>query len=130
MSDSNRTRWQQKLERFSKALSQLDRACQKDSYTDLEFLGFMQVFLATQEMGWQAIGALLIYCGQDPRSWEARNVISKAFEEKHLSEKDAILFIKGLGLERVYDGDVARKTEAFIKQEYLPLLHRLHARCT
>ncbi len=44
MSNTDEIRWQQRLENFQKALTQLERACQKEEYSDLERAGLVQMF--------------------------------------------------------------------------------------
>ena len=129
MNNPNATRWKKRLDRLGRILLQLDHACQKDSYTELEFIGLIHTFMLTQEKGWQTLKDLLAHEGHDPGC--PRDVVRIASEQGHLSESDAEVFFDVLDkrnrISHACDAEAVREAETIIKQEYHPMLQRLHA---
>ena len=127
MSNTDEGRWQQRLDNFSKALSQLDEACEQDSYTNLERAGLVQTFVFSYELGWNVLKDLLFYEGFDLNS--PREAIRKGFEMGYLDEEDCELFLDAVSrrnmLSHTYREEVAREAERLIKGRYHPMLRRL-----
>ena len=69
--NDNDLRWQQRLQNFTKAISQLEDACQLETYTDLERAGLVQIFEFTFELAWKTLKDLLQYEGYEEKSQEA-----------------------------------------------------------
>jgi len=44
VSNTDEIRWQQRLENFQKAMEQIETACDKNEYSDLERAGLVQMF--------------------------------------------------------------------------------------
>ena len=129
MSNTDEIRWQQRLDNFGKALSQLDEACEQDSYTNLERAGLVQTFEFSFELAWNVLKDLLFYEGYDIKV--PREVIRKSFEVDYLDEEDCEIFLDALGkrnlLSHTYQEEVALQAETLIKGQYHPMLRRLYA---
>lgn len=127
MSHSDEVRWQQRLDHFGKAWAQLDKACEKESYTDLERAGLVHMFGFTFELAWKSLKDLLYYEGYDAQS--PREVIRKGFEVGYVDEDDTETFLDGLEkhnlLRHSYEEATAAETERLIKESYAPMLRRV-----
>ena len=127
MTNTDQRRWHQRLDRFGAALAQLDKACNKDSYTDLERAGLMLTFMFCYELGWKVLKDLLHYEGHDSSS--PREAIRKSFESGYIGEEDCETFLDALSrrnlLTHTYSDTVAESTESLIKHQYHPMLRRL-----
>ncbi len=127
MSNTDEIRWKQRLDNFGKALSQLDEACAKDEYTDLERAGLVQMFEFSFELAWKVLKDLLFYEGYDLKV--PREVIRKSFEVDYLDEEDCEFFLDALAkrnlLSHTYREEVAHEAERLIKSRYHPMLRRL-----
>ena len=128
MSNTDEIRWQQRLENFGKALSQLEAACDKEEYSDLERAGLVQMFEFSFELGWKTLKDLLFYEGYDEKT--PRKVIRKSFEMEYISEDDSEVFLDALGkrnlLSHTYEEETALEAESLIKEQYCPLLRRIY----
>ena len=129
MSNTDEIRWQQRLDNFSKALSQLDKACEQDSYTNLERAGLVQTFEFSFELAWNVLKDLLFYEGYDIKV--PREAIRKSFEVDYLDENDCETFLDALGkrnlLSHTYQEKTALQAEELIREQYHPMLQRLYA---
>ncbi len=130
MANSDENRWQQRFENFGKAFSQLDAACEKEVYSDLERAGLVQMFAFTFELAWKTLKDLLFYEGYDVKS--PREVIRKGFETEYLSEEDAETLLDSLDkrnlLSHTYRADLAKEAVELIGKQYTPALRRLYHR--
>ena len=128
MSNLDEIRWKQRFENFSKALKQLQTACEQKSYSDLELAGLARTFMFTYELGWKVLKDLLCYEGCGLNS--PRAVIRQSFESSYLNERDNECFLESLEkrnrLSHIYDNAIAEEVKTLIKDEYHPMLHRLH----
>ncbi|MCK5243662.1 MAG: nucleotidyltransferase substrate binding protein [Desulfobacterales bacterium] len=128
MSNTDEIRWQQRLENYSKALAQLEAACDKDEYSDLEQAGLVQMFEFSFELSWKVLKDLLFYEGYDVKS--PRDVIRKSFEMEYINEDDSEVFLDALGkrnlLSHTYEEETAREAERLINEQYYPLLRRIY----
>ncbi len=128
MSNTDEIRWQQRLENFGKALSQLEAACDKEDYSDLERAGLVQMFEFTFELSWKALKDLLFYEGYELKS--PREVIRQSFVMEYISENDSEVFLDALGkrnlLSHTYEEEMALEAERLITREYYPLLRRVY----
>ncbi len=128
MSNSNEIRWHERLENFGKALAQLEKACDKEEYSDLELAGLVQMFGFTFELSWKTLKDLLFYEGFDVKS--PREVIRKSFEVEDISEDDCEVFLDALSkrnlLSHTYEEKTAMEALHLIKDLYHPLLRRIH----
>ena len=128
MSNSDATRWIQRLESFESALSQLTDACAIADYSDLERVGLVQTFEFSFELAWNTLKDLLFFEGYDEKV--PRSIIRRSFEAGHLGEDDSEALLDALGkrnlLSHTYRKDIALEAEALIKNRYHPALMRLH----
>ena len=128
MSNADEIRWQQRLENFTKAMTQLEAACDQDSYSDLERAGLVQMFEFTFELAWKTFKDLLFSEGYDEKT--PRAVIRRSFEVEYLTEEDSEAFLDALQkrnlLSHVYEEKIAETALALIKQTYFPVLKRVY----
>lgn len=126
MSNSDEIRWRQRFENFTKALAQLETACNQDSYSDLERAGLVQMFAFSFELAWKTLKDLLFAEGYDEKS--PRAVIRRSFEVEYLTEEDSEIFLDALQkrnlLSHTYEEEIAEAAVALIKQTYFPALKR------
>jgi len=117
MSNTDEIRWHKRLENFGKALAQLEVACDKEEYSDLERAGLVQMFEFSFELGWKTLKDLLFYEGY-------------GFEMEYISEDDSEVFLDALGkrnlLSHTYEEETALEAESLIKEQYYPLLRRIY----
>ena len=129
MSNSDERRWQQRLDNFGMALSQLTDACHRDRYNDLERAGLIKTFEFCFELSWNVLKDRLFYDGHDVKV--PREAIRKGFEADYLDENDCETLLDALDkrnlLSHTYRSEVAREAETLIKQHYHPVLARLYA---
>lgn len=127
MGQGYEVRWLQRLDSFGAALSQLDKACAKDSYTDLERAGLVQTFVFTYELSWKTLQSLLAFLGFMVNS--PRDTFRQAFEAGYLDEDDCEAFLRALvtrkRLSHIYSANEARYADDSIKGEFLEVLRRL-----
>ena len=128
MSNTDEIRWQQRLENFGRAMSQLETACEKDEYSDLERAGLVQMFEFSFELAWKTLKDLLFTEGYDEKT--PRSVIRRSFEVEYLSEDDTEIFLDALKkrnlLSHTYEEEVAEKALELIKKTYFPVLQRTY----
>lgn len=122
MANADEIRWQQRLQHLERAFTQLDRACGKESYSELELAGLVQMFEFTFELAWKTMKDLLFYEGYDVNS--PREVIRKAFETGLIQEVDLWLEIleSRNRLSHTYDEQTALEAEELIKDSYTPMI--------
>jgi len=70
--------WKQRLENLKRAFAQLEKACARAEYSDLELAGLVQTYQFTFELCWKTMKDLLTSEGYDVKS--PRETIRKAFE--------------------------------------------------
>ena len=130
MANSDEDRWEQRHENFGRALAQLEAACQKDSYSDLERAGLVQMFEFTFELAWKTLKDLLFYEGFEANT--PRDVIRKGFETTYLDETETESLLDGLAkrnlLCHTYVEETARQAEELIKKRYAPACRKLFDR--
>ncbi len=128
MSKIGARRWQQRLDTFGTALARLTDACARESYDDLELAGLIKTFEFSFELSWKVLKDLLLYEGYDAKS--PRAVIRQSFDTDYIGEDDCETLLRALDqrnlLSHGYWGDVALEAEDVIKEEYYPVLLRLH----
>jgi nucleotidyltransferase substrate binding protein (TIGR01987 family) len=123
----NPLRWKQRLQNFQKAIFRLDRACQQNSYNDLELAGLIQTFEFSFELAWKTLKDLLEFEGYDVAS--PRSVIRTALEAKHASPEQCEILLEALGkrnlLTHTYDEDNVLEAKRLIKNDFYPVLSQL-----
>lgn len=119
--------WWKRLQSFLKALVQLEKACEKRSYTELERAGLVQMFEFTFELAWKTLKDLLTYEGIDVAS--PREVIRRSFEIGLLTEEQAETLLDALQkrnlLAHTYQESFAEMAVVLIKARYFPTLKQL-----
>ena len=130
MSEIPKERWELRLENFGKALSQLQKACDQEFYTDLERSGLVKTFEFSYELAWKTLKDLLAYEGFEAES--PRGVFRQSFESRYLEENDCETFLDDLDkrnrLSHTYNESMAMEAEKLIKIRYLPTLLKLRQR--
>ncbi|RJP33479.1 MAG: nucleotidyltransferase [Candidatus Omnitrophota bacterium] len=130
MTNSDEIRWHQRLENFGKALAQLEAACRKEEYSDLERAGLVQIFEFTFELAWKTLKDLLFYEGFEVKT--PRETIRQAFEVEYLEEAGAETLLDGLKkrnlLSHTYEETTAKEAEELIKNQYTPILRQVYNR--
>ena len=127
MSNSAEIRWKQRFDNFTKALAQLEQACQRGDYSDLERAGLVQMFEFSFDLAWKTLKDLLFFEGYDAKT--PREVIRASFEVTLLSADDAEILLDALNkrnlLSHTYEAATALEAEVLITRQYTPLLVRL-----
>ncbi len=127
MANADEIRWTQRLENFSKAVKQLEAACEKTEYSDLERAGLVQIFNFSFELAWKTLKDVLFFEGFEASS--PRETINLAFESDYLTEDETELFLDALLkrniLSHTYNEKTAREAERIITREYAPALQQL-----
>ena len=130
MNEIHKERWELRLENFGKALYQLQKACERETYTELEGLGLVKTFEVSYELAWKTLKDLLAYEGYDAES--PRGVFRESFEARYLEENDCETFLDALDrrnrLSHTYNESLALEATKLIRTRYLPALLKLHQR--
>ena len=128
MNNTYEVRWIQRLHNFKKVLTQLEMACLKDGYSDLERAGLVLMFAFSFELAWKTYKDLLIYEGYDSKT--PRSVIRTAHEAGYVNEEDAEVWLDALRkrnlLSHTYEEETAKEAESLINNIYAPLLRRIY----
>ncbi len=127
MSNTDDVRWRQRLENFGKALRQLEAACDREEYSDLERAGLVQMFEFSIELAWKTLKDLLFAEGYDEKT--PRSVIRRSFEVEYLGEDDAETLLDALKkrnlLSHIYEEETAEEAVRLIREKYFPALRKL-----
>jgi len=130
MANSDELRWRRRLESFGRALKQLDAACAKDKYSDLERAGLVQMFEFTMELAWKTLKDLLFYEGFETKT--PRETLRTAFEAGYLTEDETETLLDALAkrnlLSHTYDERTAEEAERLIKDRFAPAFRALYDR--
>ena len=128
MTNSSEARWHQRFVNFENAFLQLEDACKKTNYSNLELAGLVRTFMFTYELSWKVLKDLLYYQGSDMKT--PRDVIRQSFQVSYLNEDDCELFLKAIDerhkLSHIYNKEEALVAEELIKNQFFPPLDRLH----
>jgi len=128
MGSSGERRWQLRFNNFEKALAQLDQACAKEQYSDLERAGLIKTFEFAFELSWKVLKDLLFHEGYNAKT--PRSVIRKSFEADYIDEEDCEILLNALDrrnlLSHIYRRQMALEAETLIKEQYHPVLARLY----
>lgn len=124
---STPVRWQQRLENYQKAVSQLKSACEQQEYNQLEQSGFIKTFEFTFELAWKTLKDLIQFEGVDVAS--PRSAIRAALTTKHLSADECEILLGALNdrnlLTHTYDEAKVLEAIELIKKRYAPILIKL-----
>jgi nucleotidyltransferase substrate binding protein (TIGR01987 family) len=130
MANSDELRWRRRLEGFGRALKQLDAACAKDKYSDLERAGLVQMFEFTMELACKTLKDLLFYEGFETKT--PRETLRRAFEAGYLTEDETEALLDALAkrspLSHIYDERTAEEAERLIKDRFAPAFRALYDR--
>jgi len=130
MNDQRKARWRQRLENFGRALARLERACEQESYSDLELAGLVQMFEFSFELCWNSLKDLLSHEGYDAKS--PRAAIRTAFKAGYLDDEEASSLLDALEkrnlLSHTYNEATAHEAQRLIQQQYCPVLRSVHTR--
>ena len=121
-------RFKHRFDNLSKAVKQLQDACEKDSCSNLELAGLIQIFMFSHELAWKALKDLLQHDGYSLNS--PRAVIRQSFVSAYLNEQDTEIFLEALEqrnkLSQMYDIALVEENVILIKENFQPMLSRLH----
>ncbi len=124
MTSNGEFRARQRLGNFEKALSQLEGACQRHSYSDLERAGLVQMFGFTFELLWKTLKDILLLDGVVANT--PREAFRKAFAATYLDGQETETLLDALEkrnlLYHTYEEETAKEAEALIKGRYAPVL--------
>lgn len=124
MANQDEARWEQRHNNFKKAMRQLDAACQKSAYTELERAGLVQIFEFTFELCWKTLKDRLNHEGLTVMT--PRETLRKAFEVGYLSQSEAEILLDALEkrklLSHTYEESVVIEAEQLINNKYAPVL--------
>ncbi len=127
-SNQDIARWQHRLASFGKALRQLEAACDKTSYTDLERAGLVQMFEFTFELCWKTLKDRLTYDGVTVTT--PRETIRNTFSVAYISESEAETLLEALEkrnlLSHTYEEHIAQAAERLIKTRFAPVLSAVY----
>lgn len=130
MANSSERRWRQRHENFGKALKQLEAACRKKSYSELELAGLVKMFEFTLELSWNTLKDLLYYEGFSVST--PREAIRRGFEAGYLTEEETETLLDALAkrnlLSHTYDQAGAEESKRLIKEHYAPVFRALFDR--
>lgn len=117
---SNPQRWQQRLQNLNKAQQRLHKACQQESYSELELAGLVQTFEFSFELTWKTLKDLLEYEGFDVAS--PRSVLRTSLEAQHLSALQCETLLEALIkrnlLTHTYDEANVMQAKTLIRDSY------------
>ncbi|EGR0011999.1 nucleotidyltransferase [Vibrio cholerae] len=120
----NPERWKQRLQNLSKAQSRLQKACEQESYNDLELAGLVQTFEFSFELMWKALKDLLEFEGFDAAS--PRSVLRTALEAQHISSLQCEVLLEALMkrnlLAHTYDENNVLQAQQLIVQNFAPVI--------
>lgn len=124
MSNTGKDRWKLRLQSLKKALAGLEKASEKEEYSDLERAGLVQMFEFSFELGWKTLKDYLFFVGFSETT--PRGVIRRSFEVELLGEQDTEYLLDALAkrnlLSHTYDEVKAKEAERLICEDYLPVL--------
>lgn len=124
MSNTDETRFRQRLQNLEKAMLSLSKACAEDEYSELERAGLIKVFEIAFELAWTTLQDLLFYEGYDEGS--PRSVIRRAFGARYLDEDTAESLLDALDkrnlLSHTCNEGTAEQAVQLIKERYEPSL--------
>lgn len=117
-------RWKQRLSNFKKAMTQLERACGREKYDEIELAGLVKIFEFSFELAWKTLQDLLHDDGFSAKS--PRETIRQAFEDDCLTEDETEVMLEALEkrnvLSHTYREEVAKEAESLIKNRYFAVL--------
>ena len=125
MTKEHDIRWRQRLDHFEKAFSELEEACQKETYSKLERGGLIQAFEFTFELAWKTLQDVLLARGYEMRG--PKPVIEQAFQDGLIEEGETWMkMLRSRNLTtHTYHEEIAQEIAESIKIHYWPLMQQL-----
>ena len=119
-------KWQQRLESFKKAFSQLSKFITPTNLNELEKLGLVKSFEYTYELAWKTLQDFLKHSGYSGVSGP-KPVIEQSFQDGYITDgKGWIRMHKSRNLAtHTYDEQTATEIVKGIREEYYTLLETL-----
>lgn len=123
---TEKIRWKQRFENYSKALSQLQSALQQKKFSVLEKDGVIKRFEFTFELAWKTLQDILQHRGYHDIKGP-KPVIKQAFQDGILSDGQAWIDMLNdrNNSTHLYDENEARKIFDNIQIKYFGLLNEL-----
>ncbi|EOX3336352.1 TPA: HI0074 family nucleotidyltransferase substrate-binding subunit [Vibrio cholerae] len=116
----NPERWKQRLQNLSKAQSRLQKACEQESYNDLELAGLVQTFEFSFELMWKTLKDLLEFEGFDAAS--PRSVLRTALEAQHISSLQCEVLLEALMKRNLLAHTYVLQAQQLIVQNFAPVI--------
>ncbi|EGR0487722.1 nucleotidyltransferase substrate binding protein [Vibrio cholerae] len=116
----NPERWKQRLQNLSKAQSRLKKACEQESYNDLELAGLVQTFEFSFELMWKTLKDLLEFEGFDAAS--PRSVLRTALEAQHISSLQCEVLLEALMKRNLLAHTYVLQAQQLIVQNFAPVI--------
>ncbi|EGR4136820.1 HI0074 family nucleotidyltransferase substrate-binding subunit [Vibrio cholerae] len=116
----NPERWKQRLQNLSKAQSRLQKACEQESYNDLELAGLVQTFEFSFELMWKTLKDLLEFEGFDAAS--PRSVLRTALEAQHISSLQCEVLLEALMKRNLLAHTYVLQAQQLIVQNFAPII--------
>ncbi len=124
-------RWQQRLNNFKKALSQLDAFIQKGELNELEKQGLIKAFEYTYELAWTTLKDYLEYQGYTELRG-SRDTIRQAFQSGLIEDGEGWMTMYQSRMKKVhtYNEETAESIAKDIVNSFHPLFHELMQKLT
>jgi nucleotidyltransferase substrate binding protein (TIGR01987 family) len=132
MSDPQDIRWKQRLGNFTRAFNLLREIVEStDDLTALEPIvkeGIIQRFEYTFELAWKTLNDLMQEDGLEVEKVSPKFVFKLAYQSKYIDEIEPWLKMTGDRnlMAHTYNFETFDKMLRSLKQDYFPLLERLH----
>jgi nucleotidyltransferase substrate binding protein (TIGR01987 family) len=132
MSDPQDIRWKQRLGNFTRAFNLLREIVEStDDLTVLEPIvkeGIIQRFEYTFELAWKTLNDLMQEDGLEVEKVSPKFVFKLAYQSKYIDEIEPWLKMTGDRnlMAHTYNFETFDKMLRSLKQDYFPLLERLH----
>ena len=132
MSDPQDIRWKQRLGNFTRAFNLLREIVEStDDLTALEPIvkeGIIQRFEYTFELAWKTLNDLMQEDGLEVEKVSPKFVFKLAYQSKYIDEIEPWLKMTGDRnlMAHTYNFEIFDKMLRSLKQDYFPLLERLH----
>ena len=126
---NNELRWQQRFVNFDKAYRNFIQIADHDieKLSDLEKEGFVQRFEYTLELAWKTLKDYLLEQGFDLAS--PKEVFRQAFQNEIIT--DGEIWMEALNRRNLsshtYNAQVLEQTLTFLREEFYPVIVKMHA---
>lgn len=128
MAEITPPRWQQRLRHLQQAMTNLENACGREEYSELERAGLIKMFELAFELAWKCWRDLLRFEGLEfnsPREvW--RGALSAGLLSADITEKGLETLDQRDLLAHIYNEAMAQNALELICRDYLPWLREVH----